>query len=96
MDIAVDGSMSVSSAPTTAAKTQEARKKDPKGYWVSFFDGIQRTLVFTERLKYVENVRRRDRSSSSLLSVSADLSSIGLSVVHDLKQREIIYLGLRP
>jgi vacuolar protein sorting-associated protein 13A/C len=96
MDIAVDGSMSVSSAPTTAAKTQETRKKDPKGYWVSFFDGIQRTLVFTERLKYVENVRRRDRSSSSLLSVSADLSSIGLSVVHDLKQREIIYLGLRP
>ena len=96
LDVAVDGSMGVSTAKGVKPKKQAMKKKDSKGYWVSFFDGIQRTLIFTDRYSLVENIRRRDRVSSSLLSVSASLKSIGLSVVNDLKKREIIYLGLRP
>ena len=96
LDVAGDGSMGISTAKDVRPKKQAMKKKDSKGYWVSFFDGIQRTLIFTDRYSLVENIRRRDRVSSSLLSVSASLKSIGLSVVNDSKKREIIYLGLRP
>lgn len=105
-DIAMDGSMYLSGdaergkLPAAAAAGgggagREREKRESKGYWISFLDGLQRTLIFTDRYNLIENVRRRNRTLSSLLVANASFRSIGVSIVDDIKKRDILYLGLK-
>ena len=81
--------------PAVAAAGKGREKRESKGQWVSFLDGLQRTLLFTDRYNLIENVRRRNRTSSSLVVANASFRSIGVSVVDDIKKRDILYLGLK-
>ena len=81
--------------PAAAAAGKGRERRESKGYWVSFLDGLQRTLLFTDRYNLIENVRRRNRASSSLVVANASFRSIGVSVVDDIKKRDILYLGLK-
>lgn len=65
-----------------------------KGFWVSFLDGLQRVLLFTE----VESIATRSESSATLQSVSQSIElkihGIGLSVVNNETGVDILYLGI--
>ena len=89
----MDGSVSTSVVVPSSTRSKE--KREPKGYWISFLDGLQRTILFTERFSIIENIRRRDRTLHHFMSVSVELKKIGVSIVNDEKKREILYLGLK-
>lgn len=99
LDIAMDGSIYLSGqaerGKQSAAAGKAKEKRESKGYWISFLDGLQRTLIFTDRYNLIENVRRRSRTSSSLMVANASFRSIGVSVVDDIKKRDILYLGMK-
>ena len=99
LDIAMDGSIYLSGqaerGKQSVAAGKPKEKRESKGYWISFLDGLQRTLLFTDRYNLIENVRRRGRTSSSLVVANATFRSIGVSVVDDIKKRDILYLGLK-
>ncbi|XP_052841610.1 intermembrane lipid transfer protein Vps13 [Drosophila gunungcola] len=65
-----------------------------KVLWVSFLDGLQRVLLFTEN----ESIANRTESTASLQSItqSIDLKihGIGLSVINNESGLDILYLGI--
>jgi len=65
-----------------------------KVMWVSFLDGLQRVLLFTENA----SIAHRTESTNSLQTItqSIDLSihGIGLSVINNESGLDILYLGI--
>lgn len=67
---------------------------EQKGYWVSFLDGLQRVLLFTE----YEDVVTKSSSTTGLdtitNSIEVKIHGIGLSVLNNDKRIDILYLGI--
>ena len=64
------------------------------GYWISFQDGLQRTALFTAS-QYVSNhVLMGNRTEQPIVDITLSLTAMGLSLVNDVKGREIAYIGI--
>lgn len=65
-----------------------------KVYWVSFLDGLQRVLLFTQ----CEDIVTRSESSTALQSITQSVEvkihGIGLSVINNETGVDILYLGI--
>ncbi|XP_026840774.1 vacuolar protein sorting-associated protein 13 [Drosophila persimilis] len=65
-----------------------------KAFWVSFLDGLQRVLLFTE----VESIAKRTETTASLQTITQSIDlrihGIGLSVINNQTGLDILYLGV--
>ncbi|XP_077994048.1 intermembrane lipid transfer protein VPS13A-like isoform X3 [Glandiceps talaboti] len=69
-----------------------AEKK--KCYWVSFLDGMQRTLMFTEDLAMAVIAQQAGELEQADMDLNLSLQGIGLSLVNNLTRSEIAYMGI--
>eukprot|EP00794_Sanderia_malayensis_P015967 gene15967-17573_t len=67
---------------------------DTTVYWVSFLDGLQRVLLFTEDFKLAYKASQ-EQTLRPTMEVAVYLRSIGLSLVDVEKKLDICYLGIR-
>lgn len=74
--------------------TLHSLKDDSKAFWVSFLDGLQRVLLFTE----IESIAKRTETSSALQTITQSIDlhihGIGLSVVNNETGVDLLYLGI--
>ncbi|XP_038046817.1 vacuolar protein sorting-associated protein 13C-like isoform X3 [Patiria miniata] len=63
-------------------------------YWVSFLDGTQRMLCFTEDLALATNASQAAELEQSDLELVLSLPGIGLSLVNNLTRTEVAYIGI--
>ncbi|XP_056003796.1 intermembrane lipid transfer protein VPS13A-like isoform X2 [Ostrea edulis] len=67
---------------------------DTKIYWVSFLDGLQRILLFTEDLAVAINAQEAGELERIEQEINVSLKSVGVSLVNDVVQTEVAYLGI--
>ncbi|XP_078286094.1 intermembrane lipid transfer protein VPS13C isoform X3 [Rhinoraja longicauda] len=63
-------------------------------HWVSFLDGRQRVLLFTEDLAIVSKARQAEDLKQFEKGVTISLHSLGLSLVNNENKQEIAYVGI--
>ncbi|KAM8714231.1 hypothetical protein ACLKA7_014379 [Drosophila subpalustris] len=65
-----------------------------EAYWVSFLDGMQRVLLFTE----IKEIAKRTETTAALQSITQSIDlhihGIGLSVINNESGLDILYLGI--
>ncbi|XP_034479091.1 vacuolar protein sorting-associated protein 13 isoform X2 [Drosophila innubila] len=65
-----------------------------QAYWVSFLDGMQRVLLFTE----IQEIAQRTETTAALQSITQSIDmhihGIGLSVINNETGLDILYLGI--
>lgn len=61
--------------------------------YVSFLDGTQRVLLFTEDAEAVSEEKLAGRYESSGMEVILKIHGIGISLVNNISQVEILYMG---
>lgn len=61
---------------------------------MSFLDGRQRVLVFTEDVAVVTNARQAEESEQFQLEVSVCLQNLGLSLINNENKHEVAYVGI--
>ena len=59
------------------------------GYWVSFLDGLQHVVLFTENKAIRDHVLCGNRTERAHLEVTLSLVGMGLSLVDDVKGLEL-------
>ena len=63
-------------------------------HWVSFLDGRQRILLFTEDVAVVTNARQAEELEQFQQEVKVSLQHLGLSLVNNSSRQEIAYIGI--
>ncbi|XP_062868929.1 intermembrane lipid transfer protein VPS13C isoform X1 [Trichomycterus rosablanca] len=63
-------------------------------HWVSFLDGRQRVLVFTDDVAVVTNARQAEELEQFQQEVNISLQNLGLSFINNDKRHEITYVGI--
>ncbi|XP_030582249.1 vacuolar protein sorting-associated protein 13C isoform X2 [Archocentrus centrarchus] len=63
-------------------------------HWVSFLDGRQRVLIFTEDVGVVTKARQAEELEQSEQEVKVSLQNLGLSLINNSKRQEIAYIGI--
>ncbi|GCC33396.1 hypothetical protein chiPu_0011865, partial [Chiloscyllium punctatum] len=63
-------------------------------HWVSFLDGRQRVLVFTEDVAVISKARQAEDLMQFDMGVTISLHSLGLSLVNNESKQEIAYIGI--
>ncbi|XP_070809810.1 intermembrane lipid transfer protein VPS13C isoform X2 [Pituophis catenifer annectens] len=63
-------------------------------HWVSFLDGRQRVLVFTEDVALVSKARQAEEMEQPDQEISIALQGLGLSLVNNNRKQEISYIGI--
>ncbi|XP_029943561.1 vacuolar protein sorting-associated protein 13C [Salarias fasciatus] len=63
-------------------------------HWVSFLDGRQRVLLFTEDVAVVTKARQAEELEQFQQEVKVSLQNLGLSLVHNGSRQEIAYVGI--
>ena len=69
-------------------------RKGNTGYWVSFQDGLQRTVLFTESKEIFNRVMLGNKTEQPSIDLTLSLIAVGLSLVNDVKGSEIAYIGI--
>ena len=69
-------------------------RRPTTGYWVSFQDGLQRTVLFTARKGVSNHVLMGNRTEQPSVDITLSLIAVGLSLVNDVKGTEIAYIGI--
>ena len=64
------------------------------GYWISFQDGLQRTVLFTSSKEIRDRVLMGNKSEQPTVDVTLSLIAVGLSLVNDVKGIEVAYVGI--
>lgn len=67
---------------------------DMKVYWVSFLNGLQRVLLFTEDIAVAVNAREAGELEQVEQEINLQLHGLGLSLVDNYKQVEVSFLGV--
>lgn len=83
------GSSSVSSTSLSAVGPCRT-----KAFWVSFLDGLQRVVIFTQDEGVVDRIKDDSSYSLPLFEVSLSMRALGLSLVDNMKKRELAYIAL--
>ncbi|KAM6426345.1 intermembrane lipid transfer protein VPS13C [Liasis olivaceus] len=63
-------------------------------HWVSFLDGRQRVLLFTEDVALVSRARQAEEMEQPDQEISVALHGLGLSLVNNKRKQEISYIGI--
>ncbi|XP_023807842.1 vacuolar protein sorting-associated protein 13C isoform X3 [Oryzias latipes] len=63
-------------------------------HWISFLDGRQRVLLFTEDTGVVTKARQAEELEQSQQEVRLSLQSLGLSLVNNSSRHEVAYIGI--
>lgn len=63
-------------------------------HWVSFLDGRQRVLLFTEDLAVVTKARQAEDLEQFQQEVRVSLRNLGLSLINNRRRQEIAYIGI--
>uniref|UniRef100_A0A1A7WXB8 Vacuolar protein sorting 13 homolog C n=1 Tax=Iconisemion striatum TaxID=60296 RepID=A0A1A7WXB8_9TELE len=63
-------------------------------HWVSFLDGRQRVLLFTEDIAVVTKARQSEELEQFQQEVKVSLQNLGLSLVNNSNRQEIAYIGI--
>ncbi|XP_077376530.1 intermembrane lipid transfer protein VPS13C isoform X2 [Festucalex cinctus] len=63
-------------------------------HWVSFLDGRQRVLIFTEDVAVVTKARQAEELEQFQQEVRVSLQNLGLSLVDNLNRQEVAYVGI--
>uniref|UniRef100_A0A8K9XUC3 Vacuolar protein sorting 13 homolog C n=1 Tax=Oncorhynchus mykiss TaxID=8022 RepID=A0A8K9XUC3_ONCMY len=63
-------------------------------HWVSFLDGRQRVLLFTEDVAVVTKARQAEELEQFQQEVNVSLQNLGLSLVNNDNRQEIAYVGI--
>ncbi|XP_022255668.1 vacuolar protein sorting-associated protein 13C-like [Limulus polyphemus] len=68
--------------------------KDSKIYWVSFLDGLQRTLIFTEDIAVATAAQEAGELERIEQEITVSLQGVGISLVDSERRSEIVYMSL--
>ncbi|XP_062927043.1 intermembrane lipid transfer protein VPS13C isoform X1 [Mobula hypostoma] len=63
-------------------------------YWISFLDGRQRVLLFTEDVAIVSKAQQAEDLKQFEKGITVSLHSLGLSLVNNESKQEIAYIGI--
>lgn len=63
-------------------------------HWVSFLDGRQRVLIFTEDVGIVTKARQAEELEQFQQEVNISLRNLGLSLINNDIRQEIAYVGI--
>ncbi|XP_028257848.1 vacuolar protein sorting-associated protein 13C isoform X2 [Parambassis ranga] len=63
-------------------------------HWVSFLDGRQRILLFTEDVGIVTKARQAEELEQFQQEVKLSLQNLGLSLINNSSRQEIAYIGI--
>ncbi|XP_058486199.1 intermembrane lipid transfer protein VPS13C isoform X3 [Solea solea] len=63
-------------------------------HWVSFLDGRQRVVLFTEDVAVVTKARQAEELEQFEQEVKVSLQNLGLSLVNNSNRQEIAYVGI--
>lgn len=63
-------------------------------FWVSFLDGTQRVLLFTNDIAIAGEANSANRIDKITQEIEVDIHGIGFSLVNNSKQLDIMYIGL--
>uniref|UniRef100_A0A6I8N041 Vacuolar protein sorting 13 homolog C n=2 Tax=Ornithorhynchus anatinus TaxID=9258 RepID=A0A6I8N041_ORNAN len=63
-------------------------------HWVSFLDGRQRVLLFTDDVALVSKARQAEEMEQAEQEINVSLHSLGLSLVNNENKQEIAYIGI--
>lgn len=69
-------------------------EQDDVIYWVSFLDGTQRILLFTESKSVTDQVESTGKLDQVNQEIEIDIHGIGLSLVNNIKQCDVMYIGI--
>lgn len=65
-----------------------------KAFWMSFLDGLQRVVIFTQDDGVVDRIKADSSYSLPLFEMSLSMRALGLSLVDNIKKRELAYIAL--
>ncbi|KFP20127.1 Vacuolar protein sorting-associated protein 13C, partial [Egretta garzetta] len=63
-------------------------------HWVSFLDGRQRVLLFTDDVALVSKARQAEELEQPDQEINLSIHSLGLSLVNNENKKEISYIGI--
>ncbi|XP_066130845.1 intermembrane lipid transfer protein VPS13C isoform X1 [Saccopteryx bilineata] len=63
-------------------------------HWVSFLDGRQRILLFTDDVALVSKALQAEEMEQADYEITFSLHSLGLSLVNNEKKQEVSYIGI--
>nr|XP_058150275.1 intermembrane lipid transfer protein VPS13C isoform X1 [Dasypus novemcinctus] len=63
-------------------------------HWVSFLDGRQRVLLFTDDVALVSKARQAEEMEQADHEITLSLHSLGLSLVNNENKQEVSYIGI--
>ncbi|XP_056428779.1 intermembrane lipid transfer protein VPS13C isoform X2 [Hyla sarda] len=63
-------------------------------HWVSFLDGRQRVLLFTEDVALVTKARQAEEMEQPDKEINISIHSFGLSLINNEAKQEICYMGI--
>ncbi|XP_010138739.1 PREDICTED: vacuolar protein sorting-associated protein 13C, partial [Buceros rhinoceros silvestris] len=63
-------------------------------HWVSFLDGRQRVLLFTDDVALVSKARQAEELEQPDQEINLSIHSLGLSLVNNENRKEISYIGI--
>ncbi|KAJ6664322.1 hypothetical protein lerEdw1_008541 [Lerista edwardsae] len=63
-------------------------------HWVSFLDGRQRVLLFTDDVALVSKARQAEEMEQPDQEINISLRSLGISLVNNENKQEISYIGI--
>ncbi|XP_072517256.1 intermembrane lipid transfer protein VPS13C isoform X4 [Salminus brasiliensis] len=63
-------------------------------HWVSFLDGRQRVLLFTEDVAVVTKARQAEELEQFQQEINISLQNLGLSLINNDNRHEIAYVGI--
>lgn len=72
----------------------EATDKFVTIYWVSFLDGLQRVLLFTDQKQVAENAQTAGELEPITQEINVSIHGIGISLVNNVIRKEIMYMGI--
>ena len=63
-------------------------------HWVSFLDGRQRVLLFTDDVALVSKALQAEEMEQADHEIALSLHSLGLSLVNNESKQEVSYIGI--
>lgn len=63
-------------------------------HWISFLDGRQRVLLFTEDVGVVTKAQQAEELEQFQQEVKVSLQNLGLSLINNASRQEIAYIGV--
>ncbi|XP_064421924.1 intermembrane lipid transfer protein VPS13C isoform X2 [Latimeria chalumnae] len=73
---------------------QFAYNQNTQIHWVSFLDGRQRVLLFTEDVAIVSKARQAEEMEQADTEIVMSLQSLGISLVNNETKQEISYISI--